>query len=567
MNYRISLIFLIFISFFILIFGVFLYLSIKKPPNYFPPVTKKVTLALRGNIFTKNYVVAKSEKIYAISLNPLFIDPHKKELFIKLFSIYSSVPQKKLRKILKSKKYVILAKVDLKTAQNLKYLLKVLDKKRVFLADKRGIRRGYSIEDYAYKRVYPYNDTLEPVLGRFRKDLNRGENGLEEYYETLLKPKRNGIIKGYRDVYGNIIYDNNVYIKHAINGDNLPININLVLQKKIEKLLDIQKKKFKADEVMAAVMDSKSGKILAIATSNRYNPMHINKKDIKNMKIGFIRNLYEPGSVMKPITFAILLENNKVNPYEVLNAYNGKWKPKWRKTPIRDDEKFAWLSAENAIVYSSNIVISQLALRLTNKEFFTGLKNFGFSKFSGIDLPYERRGYIPSMIKLKYPVFISTTAYGYGILVNFIQLLKAYNVFNNQGIAITPKIANVKTNKKVVMSAKNAEIMLGILRKVVLKGTGKAAIIDGIFTAGKTGTAQRSKKGKYGKTYNSSFFGFANDKNHKYTIGVTFINIKAKWPNYFASSSAVPTFKKIVDIMINQNLLKVEDAKLSKNGY
>ena len=544
-----------------------MYLSINKPPNYFPPKTYKKILALRGEIFTKNYVVAKSKKIYAVSINPIFIDPNKKELFINLFSIYTGVSKRRLLNLLKAKKYVILAKVDLKTAQNLKYLLKVLDKKRVFLTDKRGIRRGFSIEDYAYERIYPYKDTLEPVLGRYRKDLNRGENGLEEYYETLLRPKANGVVKGFRDVYGNVIYDNNVYVKHAKNGENLPLNINLVLQKEIEKLLDKQKEEFKADEVMAAVMDSKNGKILAIASSNRYNPMKITKKDIKNMKIGFIRTLYEPGSVMKPITFAILLENNKVNPFEVLKAYNGRWKPKWRKTPIRDDEPFDWMSAENAIVYSSNIVISQLALRLTAKEFYNGLKNFGFSEFSGIDLPYELKGYIHKMIKFNYPVYITTTAYGYGILVNFIQLLKAYNVFNNYGIEVTPKIANVTTTKKRVMSAKNAEIMLGILRKVVLKGTGKAAIINGLFTAGKTGTAQRSKKGRYGRTYNSSFFGFVNDESHRYTIGVTFINIKAKWPKYFASSSAVPTFKKIVDIMINQNLLKVNnETRLSKNS-
>ncbi len=556
-NYRIPIIFLFFIFFFLIIFGDFLYLSLHKPPNYFTPKTYKKIIALRGNIFTKNYIVAKSEKIYAVSINPKFIDPNKKNLFIKLFSIYTSVPQQKLRNLLKSKKYVILAKVDLKTAQNLKYLLKVLDKKRVFLTDKNtGLRIGYSITDYSFKRVYPYKDTLEPVLGRYRPDKKCGENGLEEYYNTLLSPKSNGIVKGYRDVYGNIIYDNNVFIKHAVNGQNLPLNIDLVLQRKIEKLLDMQKKKFKADEVMAAVMNSKTGKILAIASSNRYNPEDVRKKDIKNMKIGFIRTLYEPGSVMKPITFAILLQNNKVNPYEVLNGYNGRWKPKWRKTPIIDDKPFAWLSAENAIVYSSNIVISQLALRLTNKEFYQGLKNFGLGNYSGIDLPYELKGYIPSLKRLNFPIYKSTTAYGYGILVNFIQLLKAYNVFNNFGIEITPKIANVPTTYKRVLSAKNAEIMRNILRKVVLKGTAKAAIIDGIFTAGKTGTAQRSVNGKYGRTYNSSFFGFADDNNHRYTIGVTFINIKAKWPNYFASNSAVPTFKKIVDIMINQNLLR-----------
>jgi len=118
----------------------------------------------------------------------------------------------------------------------------------------------------------------------------------------------------------------------------------------------------------------------------------------------------------------------------------------------------------------------------------------------------------------------------------------------------------VPTTSKRVITSKNAQIMLKILRKVVLKGTGKKALIDGIFTAGKTGTAQVNINGKYQNIYNSSFFGFANDKKHKYTIGVTFLRIRAKWPNYFASNSAVPTFKKIVDIMIKNNLLKEINA-------
>ena len=564
MNFRIPFIFFIFALLFLITFGFFLFLSLVKPKGYIKPVSSKTTLALRGNIYTKNYEVAKSEKIYRVTINPKYIDPNKKNLFISLFSIYTNIPKSvikyRLYKKYKYLKYKPIAYVNLKTAQNLKYLLKILDKKRVFLKNKYGLREGYAIEDYAFKRIYPYDDTLEPVLGRFNKEKKRGENGLEEYYNEYLRAKRNGVIRGYRDVLGNIIYDKNAKVIYPKNGKDLPININLVLQKRIEQLLDLKKDEFDADEVVAAVMDSKTGKILALASSNRYNPNHVRKKDIQNMKISAIREVFEPGSVMKPITFAILLERNKVNPYEVLNGYNGVWKPKWRRRPIRDDKPFKWMSAENAIVYSSNIVISQLALRLNAKEFYKGLKNFGFSEKSGIDLPYEIKGRLKPLFKFNYPIFKSTTSYGYGILVNFIQLLKAYNVFNNNGIEITPKIANVSTTKKRVISPKNAEIMLNILRKVVLKGTGKKALINGIFTAGKTGTAQVSINGKYQKIYNSSFFGFANDKNHKYTIGVTFFKIKVKFPHYFASESAVPTFKEIVNIMLNLGLLKGEKS-------
>ncbi len=566
-NYRLPVIFILFFIVIAVLYAAFVFLTIAKPKNYFEPYAVRKESAVRGKVFTDNYTLAKSDKLYGIFIYPDFIDPQKKELFYNLFSIYSGISVKEIKRKVylytkKGIKRVLVAKVDLKTKQNLLYLKKVLDKKRVFLATKSGIRRGYEVLSLDFKRIYPYEDLFEPFLGRYRKDIKRGENGIEEYYDDLLRAKRDGIKKGYRDVFGNIIYDGNAVVKQPKNGKDLKLNINLVLQRKIEKFLDYQKEKFKAKEVIAAVMDSKSGKIIAIATSNRYNPLHIKQNDIPNMKISAIRELFEPGSVMKPITFAILLEKNKVNPYEIIKGYNGKWKPEWRKTPIRDDDPFDWLSAENVIVYSSNIGISQLALRLTNKEFLEGLKKFGFSKKSGIDLPYEIKGRLRSLKLLHYPVYKSTTAYGYGILVNFVQLLRAYNVFNNKGVMVNPKIADVPSEKIRVISAKNAEIMLKILRKVVLKGTGKAALVPGLFTAGKTGTAHVSvgKKG-YQQIYNSSFFGFVNDGEHRYTIGVTFFDIKAKWPNYFASSSAVPTFRKIIDIMINQNLIKAPDGE------
>jgi cell division protein FtsI (penicillin-binding protein 3) len=117
----------------------------------------------------------------------------------------------------------------------------------------------------------------------------------------------------------------------------------------------------------------------------------------------------------------------------MIKGYNGIWKPKWRKkSPIRDDEAFEKLSAEDIIVYSSNIGISQLALRLNAKEFLEGLEKFGFSKKSGIDLPYELKGRLRSLRLMHYPIYKSTTSYGYGILVNFIQLLICFEKRNKE---------------------------------------------------------------------------------------------------------------------------------------
>ena len=565
-NLRIPFIFFSFMLLIILLAITFLFLSIKKPANYKHTTIKIIKSAVRGNIYTNEFSLAKSKKIFNVYINTSIIKKEKLNLFIDLFSIYTNVNKQTLiKKFNSNKKIVFLTKVDEITKNSLIYLNRILALKyRVFIPNKKsGYIIGIRIEksNPPFKRIYPYDDTFEPFLGRYRtieqngKIIGKGDNGIERYYDKYLKEKKDGFIQGKRDVLGRVIYDKSAIIKYPINGYNIKLNIDLVLQKRVENILDEAKKEANASEVIAAVIESKTGKVLTFASSNRYNPNHIKKEDIKNMKISAIRTLYEPGSVLKPITLAILLENKKVNLLEVIKGYNGRWKPKWRKTPIKDDEPFEWLTPRKIIIYSSNIGISQLALRLTEDEFYKGLSNFGLNKKTNIDLPYEIKGRIRPKYLLRYPIYKSTTAYGYGILTTFTELLKAYNSFNNNGESVDLSIAaNKIASSKQIISPSTAQQIKDILRDVVLKGTAKKAYIKGIFTAGKTGTAHINTKGKYENIYNSSFFGFANDKTHKYTIGVVFFNIKS--PRYFASETAVPVFKKIVNSMIEKKLLK-----------
>jgi len=101
--------------------------------------------------------------------------------------------------------------------------------------------------------------------------------------------------------------------------------------------------------------------------------------------------------------------------------------------------------------------------------------------------------------------------------------------------------------------------MKGLLIKTVQEGTGRNTIYEGLEIGGKTGTANTVGKGGYQKKYISSFFGFVNDKEHKYTVGVTVnnpISTGEHWYYYYAANSAVPVFKKIIEIMVKLNYLK-----------
>ena len=119
---------------------------------------------------------------------------------------------------------------------------------------------------------------------------------------------------------------------------------------------------------------------------------------------------------------------------------------------------------------------------------------------------------------------------------------------------------NVQTPMQVqapiqVISPATAERMKLILIKTVNEGTGTIARTPGLEVGGKTGTAHIAKHGGYINSYHTSFVGFANDAKHAYTIGITVINPRTV---YFASITAVPVFKAIVDVMVEEKYLHLD---------
>lgn len=567
--------------------------------------TSKKELAIRGNIISSdNFKISSSKKLYKASIDTRYLDPNKKELFIKLFSIYSNIDTKTLRKkVNKSMKkpgtLVLSYNIDSRSAKNLKELGFKLRRLGVFKSRKVGggsILRGLSIVESGEKRQYAYKTTLTPVVGYITKYEDKGKTkvkgikGLEKSYNNLLNQTHDGILKGNRDVLSYISFNKQSVIKNREDGANLVLNIPLKLQKNIEFILDKHKKKLTADEIMVSVMDSKTGKIINLATSNRFNPENIKQEDIPSLNVNAIEYQFEPGSIMKPIAIALAMDKNRVKKRELFKAYNkGKKANKKGEFPrgkyklgrytIKDDHKFKkhFLTLDDIFIFSSNIGTLQLAQRLSAKEFVKGLHDFGITKKTGIDLPYEKRGKLPKLYQFaagekdkKDNVYKATVSYGQGMTSTFMQMMKAYSVFNNDGIITTPKIVSYlnfqdlknvtldKQENKQIIKAQTAKQIKRMLIKTVTHGTGKTALIEGIEVGGKTGTAQIAGGGKYLKKYISSFFGFANDKNSRYTIGVTVINPNSKgdkWFYYYASHSAVPVFKEIVNTLIQLNYL------------
>jgi cell division protein FtsI (penicillin-binding protein 3) len=567
----------------ILIFlGSILHTAIKE--RHIPQlVISETNRALRGDILSQDgFKLSFSQKLYKAMVNTNNIDPDKKELFIKLFSIYSGISEKKIRERVKREGNIVLSySIDANRAKYLKELARKLRVLKVFVPyeDKKGhiIKYGLSLTESGESRIFSYKDSFEPILGFMKKSEDNGftkpigVKGLEKSYQEALRPIQNGTVKGLRDIGNSIILNGDSFVKPPINGMTLLLNIPMSLQKSVEVVLQKAKRELLAKEVVAIVMDSKTGKIRAMATSNRFNPSHIRKSDYPSLNVTAIEYTYEPGSVIKPITFSLLLQNHRVNPYDIIRTYNGQYK--LGNKIITDEHREEWMSAENVIVYSSNIGIAQLAQRLGAIDFTEGFKKFGFTQKTGIDLPYEHVGIMPNTLQMENEIYKATIGYGYGIRTTLIQLVCAYNAFNNNGRIIEPKIVDTiidHTGKRYpvepfeeprqAISPATATQMNKILQKVVKKGTGKKAITDGLIIGGKTGTAHiASKKGGYSQLYNSTFIGFANDKKHRFTIGVL-VREPKKPRSYYASRSAVPVFKQIVNLLIEHGELIPEES-------
>lgn len=549
-------------------------------PNF---QAKRVESAIRGSIYSADgFLLASSKKVYKAVVNTYNIDPQKQDLFVSLFSAYSKIPKSEIESKLKEKGNVVLSyNIDSKSASYLKQLNLKLNSLDVFRAyeDSNGniFKYGLSVVESGEMREYLYDDTMEPILGYINKlDDSRitrvsGVKGIEKSFNEELEPTSDMLMVGTRDIGFNVILNKDSIFKDRVDGYDVISSIPLKLQKKIERLVDKNKDILGAKEVVVGIMEGNSGKILSLASSARFNPNAIKIEDYPKLNANAIEYSYEPGSIIKPIIYSILLDKNLINPSEIIDLENGRYR--LDNFYITDTHKLESASIEDVLLYSSNIGMAKIAQRLNAIDYNESLLKFGFGKDSGIDLPYEKIGAIPDSRRLGGEVYKATVSYGYGLRTTFMQMLKAYNTIISNGISYEPYVVeylldskNVKykinhESPQRILSDKTANIVKDTLIKVVSDGTGRTAKVSGITIGGKTGTAHIAQGGKYVRKYNSSFFGFAkDDKGHEYTIGISVFE-----PNeteaYFASRTAVPLFREVVELLIKEGYLKINKAQ------
>jgi cell division protein FtsI/penicillin-binding protein 2 len=403
------------------------------------------------------------------------------------------------------------------------------------------------------KRFYPKGELAAQVLGYVGLD-DAGLGGVEREFESQLTGKPGKML---------ITMDNKRrWLGRVEKNPDPGENVVLTLDEKIQYIAERELAKAIADTHAEAgtviVQNPHTGEILALANWPTFNPNIFNKVNPQALKNRAVSDIYEPGSTFKLVTVAAALEEKITNPDEVVDCQMGSIVVNGLR--IHDHHPYAGLTVSQILEHSSDVGAIKIALRLGEERFDRYIRAFGFGSQTHIELPGETRG-ITKPVSRWSKVSIGAISMGQEIGVSPLQLASMVSTIANDGLAVAPRIIAGTTAPRStpqliafhpaigrrVVSSLTAAQMRHILEGVVLRGTGKKAILDGYTSAGKTGTAQKiDASGRYSHTKHiASFGGFAPVNNPAVTVLIVLDSPEGGYPRDGGGETAAPVFSRI----------------------
>lgn len=467
-------------------------------------------------------------------------------------------------------------------------------------ASEEGIPKNALFFVSDYLRSYPYGKLLGQVLHTVQ--LNKDETtqeahptgGLELYFNKFLQGKlgKRRLMRSPR----NALEIGDVIVKPQ-DGADIYLTINHVLQAICEEELEKGVKKSKAKAGWAVMMHPRTGEIFALAQypfffPSDYTEYFNDPLKIEDTKVKAITDANEPGSIMKPLTFAVaLLANDELkkrgekplfDPLAKMPSDNPRFPG--RSKPLPDTHLHHFLNLDMATSKSSNIyparLVEKIIERLGENWYRKTLQEvFGIGVKTHIELPAESAGVLPTpgkkhpngKLEWSVPTPFSM-AIGHNLQVTSLQILTAYTPFANGGIRVLPTLIKkiVKKNERgetIVLFDNTSEERLQSFKKVLdisivnqivhamkfvtkVGGTSRRADVPGYTEAGKTGTANKIKNGTYVDCYVSSFVGFTPVNDPAFILVVTMDEpwygyIPGVGKNHMGGTCSAPVFREI----------------------
>jgi len=452
-----------------------------------------------------------------------------------------------------------------------------------------------------YRRSYPFGSLLGAVLHTVRAEKEAKTQqaiptgGLEWIFHSYLTGKngKRQLIRSPRNPL-----DTGKILALPEHGADVYLTINHHLQAIAEEEIAHAVQKASAKRGWAIMMEPRTGEVWALAQyppfdPGKYHTYFNTPKGLEDTQVKAVTEPYEPGSIMKPLTVAVCLKANKeleaagkkplFFPEEKVATAYGNFPG--RSKPIKDVRLHKFLNMDLALQKSSNIYMARMIQRVVDVMgdawYRSTLQDlFGFGKKTGIELPSESPGLLPTPGKLhpngtlewSKPTPFSLS-FGHNILATSMQMLRSYAILANGGYDVQPTLVRkiIKTQsdgtQKVLLDNTSIERVKAFQRlldpeivervvqsmKFVTKPGGGAtrANIPGYTEAGKTATAEKIVNGVYSKQdHISSFVGFAPAKEAKFVLMIVIdspacVFIPGVGKNQHGGVCAAPAFAQI----------------------
>ncbi len=430
---------------------------------------------------------------------------------------------------------------------------------RIASLGQKGVRlykdkwRYYPFAELASQTVgfVGYDDKTESLSGRY---------GLERYYEDLLsRDGSSSKVNFFADVFLNL--KENIFDSEQ-KGD-LVTSIEPSVQGYLDGVINKVQKTYSSKITGGIIMDPKTGEILALGSYPSFDPNNFGSvKDVSVFSNPLTENVYEMGSVIKPLTVAVGLDSGAITEQTTYIdkgsvTYNGK-------TISNHDKLSRGLSTiQDILSHSLNVGASFIAESVGTEKFPTYFKSFGIGQKSGIDLPNESSGLTKNLDSNRM-IELATASFGQGIALSPMSLIKSLSSLANEGKMVTPHIGvSIKNksgiSKKIeypapvqVMKKETAQSVTNMLIKAVDEAlnSGKSKI-DNYTVAAKTGTAQiadAKNGGYYADKFLHSFFGYFPARNPEFIVFL--FTVEPKGVQY-ASDTLTASFMDIAKFLLH----------------
>lgn len=421
---------------------------------------------------------------------------------------------------------------------------------------------------YLYKekrRFYPGNSLSSHAIGfvAWKGDDLAGRYGLERYYNDVLSRGSEELyVNFFAEVFSNI---SNTLFKNEDSDGDIVTTIEPAVQQYVEAELESIMKKWRSDNAGAIVMNPKDGSIYAMAFAPKFDLNNFNKvEDVSTFSNPLVENVFEFGSVIKPLVMASALDMGAVTP---TTSYFDKGYVDVGDKRLNNFDKKGRGNAtmQDVLNQSLNTGMVFVQQKMGKDAFKKYMLSYGIGEKTGIDLPNETSGLV-SNLQSRGDVEYATAAFGQGIAMTPIEAIRALASISNGGKLVTPHLMKEisyanggskefeykvqQTELKPETSVVISRMMTTIVDKAMLEGKYK---MDHYTIAAKTGTAQialPSGKGYYTDRNLHSLFGYFPAYDPKFVM--IFFTEYPKGPgSEFAATTVSEPFMETAKFLLN----------------